>query len=79
MYGLAESLRLYRLHVESFDAVALHRDMAGRDLACWCPLDQPCHADMLLEVATPNSGRKASMTDLLTTLQRLEVESRHAT
>lgn len=26
-------------------------DLAGRDLACWCPLDQPCHADVLLEVA----------------------------
>ena len=23
----------------------------GRDLACWCPLDQPCHADVLLELA----------------------------
>lgn len=21
------------------------------DLACWCPLDQPCHADVLLELA----------------------------
>ena len=21
------------------------------DLACWCPLDQPCHADVLLEIA----------------------------
>lgn len=27
------------------------RDLAGRDLACWCPLDQPCHADVLLEIA----------------------------
>jgi hypothetical protein len=26
-------------------------DLRGRDLACWCPLDQPCHADVLLEVA----------------------------
>lgn len=25
--------------------------LAGRDLACWCPLDEPCHADVLLEVA----------------------------
>ena len=25
--------------------------LADRDLACWCPLDQPCHADVLLEVA----------------------------
>ncbi|MFI6302126.1 DUF4326 domain-containing protein [Amycolatopsis thailandensis] len=26
-------------------------DLAGRDLACWCPLNQPCHADVLLEIA----------------------------
>lgn len=29
----------------------IRRDLAGRDLACWCPLDQPCHADVLLELA----------------------------
>lgn len=27
--------------------------LAGHDLACWCPLDQACHADVLLEVANP--------------------------
>jgi hypothetical protein len=27
------------------------RDIDERDLACWCPLDQPCHADVLLEAA----------------------------
>ncbi|MGY4543275.1 hypothetical protein ACVWY0_003208 [Arthrobacter sp. UYNi723] len=26
----------------------------GKNLACWCPLDQPCHADVLLELA--NAG-----------------------
>lgn len=25
--------------------------LRGRDLMCWCPLDQPCHADVLLELA----------------------------
>lgn len=25
--------------------------LIGRDLACWCPLGQPCHADVLLELA----------------------------
>lgn len=25
--------------------------LAGKNLACWCPLDQPCHADVLLEIA----------------------------
>lgn len=28
--------------------------LRGRDLACWCPLDHPCHADVLLEIA--NAG-----------------------
>ncbi len=23
--------------------------LRGKDLACWCPLDQPCHADVLLK------------------------------
>ncbi len=25
--------------------------LRGKNLACWCPLDQPCHADALLELA----------------------------
>jgi len=25
--------------------------LAGRDLACWCAVGQPCHADVLLEIA----------------------------
>ncbi len=25
--------------------------LKGHDLACWCPLNQPCHADVLLEIA----------------------------
>ena len=43
-------------------AVALFRERAvdglpdltplrGKNLACWCPLGQPCHADVLLELA----------------------------
>lgn len=27
------------------------RELRGKDLACWCPLDQPCHADVLLRIA----------------------------
>ena len=25
--------------------------LAGKDLMCWCPTSQPCHADVLLEIA----------------------------
>jgi hypothetical protein len=38
-------------------AALLRGDLRGRDLACWCPLDQPCHADVLLELA--NGGGAA--------------------
>ena len=31
-------------------------ELAGRDLACWCPLDGPCHADVLLALAAPRSS-----------------------
>lgn len=49
--------------VDAAIAVALYRQafapdlpdiitqLRGKDLACWCPLDQPCHADVLLELA----------------------------
>jgi|GEM_PF-1954197 len=30
----------------------IRRELAGRSVACWCPLDgQPCHADTVLRVA----------------------------
>jgi hypothetical protein len=28
-------------------------ELRGKNLACWCPLDQPCHADVLLQLANP--------------------------
>jgi hypothetical protein len=30
---------------------SIKRELGGHDLACWCALDQPCHADVLLELA----------------------------
>lgn len=28
-------------------------ELHGKNLACWCRLDQPCHADILLKLANP--------------------------
>jgi hypothetical protein len=30
---------------------AVKRELRGKNLACWCKLDDPCHADVLLEIA----------------------------
>jgi hypothetical protein len=29
----------------------IRRELGGHDLACWCPLGGPCHAEVLLEIA----------------------------
>jgi hypothetical protein len=43
---------LFRVWIELRGfAPQIRRELVGRDLACWCPLDQPCHADVLLEIA----------------------------
>lgn len=34
----------------------IRRELRGKNLACWCPLDQPCHADVLLELANSPKG-----------------------
>ena len=53
-YSREQSVNSYVAWVELqpspfFDAVK--RILKGKNLACWCPLDQPCHADILLAIA----------------------------
>jgi hypothetical protein len=33
-----------------------YEPLRGKNLACWCPLDKPCHADVLLELANTPEG-----------------------
>lgn len=51
----AKAVELYRWKMETdgFWSNAKRRlhDLRGKNLACWCPLDQPCHADVLLDIA----------------------------
>ena len=47
-----DMLRRAPLQADGRDVYAsIRHNLAGKDLACWCPLDQPCHADVLLEIA----------------------------
>ena len=34
-------------------AAAIRAALGGHDLACWCPANGPCHADLLLTIANP--------------------------
>lgn len=66
--ALAEAIDLYRIRIvnwanDEFDAddpvAEALAPLRGRDLACWCPLEDaagrrmPCHADVLLQMANP--------------------------
>lgn len=52
-YGRTGAIDKYRTWIEGriHDGHANLTELTGRDLACWCPLDEPCHADVLLELA----------------------------
>ena len=44
---------LKTIHPDQWQALTaeIRKHLRGKDLMCWCPLDQPCHADVLLELA----------------------------
>jgi len=53
--GRVEAVRRFAEDLDegglSFTVQDVREHLAGHDLACYCPLDGPCHADVLLEVA----------------------------
>lgn len=50
----------------------IRSELAGKNLACWCPLDGPCHADVLLELA---NGPTAPIADLARRLEARTIET----
>ncbi len=52
-YGKERAVRNYRGWILGMVLIK-GRDLEqlrGKNLACYCPLDQPCHADVLLDLA----------------------------
>ncbi|MGH3217885.1 MAG: DUF4326 domain-containing protein [Streptosporangiaceae bacterium] len=51
-YGPVAAVQLYREYLAGRPRLkeAARLELAGRDLACWCPSGQPCHADVLIEL-----------------------------
>ncbi len=49
---VTDLFREYLDRPEQAEKVArIKAELRGKDLACWCPVDEPCHGDVLLEVA----------------------------
>lgn len=51
--GRAEAVRRFRAWIEADAALRAQAraELRGRDLLCWCPIDEPCHADVLVDVS----------------------------
>ncbi len=50
-----ETFRAYIGNLPELIASA-RKTLRGKNLACYCALDQPCHADVLLEVANSDAA-----------------------
>lgn len=50
----AAAVFMFRKHRRPFNVDLA--ELRGKDLACWCAPDQPCHADVLLEWANAPEG-----------------------
>ena len=55
-YVGSKAVSLYRAHIAmlSQEILSMLEELRGKNLACWCSLDKPCHADILLEIANEN-------------------------
>ena len=49
-YRVSEYRRLVKTAISCGMHYSWH-ELRGKNLACWCPMDRPCHADVLLEIA----------------------------
>ncbi len=58
----AEAVALYVERVPAAPEGRRYEELRGHDLACWCPLDGPCHADVLLRRANgPARARERAL------------------
>ena len=51
---LEDTVALFRERIGQgppFDVELIRTELRGRNLGCWCPPGQPCHADVLLRIA----------------------------
>lgn len=50
-----QAVAMYRAWMKSCMTTAVEKSdptvLRGKQLGCWCPLDRPCHADVLAELA----------------------------
>lgn len=54
----AECVLRYRSSMSPSYARRAQAELHGKNLACWCKIGDPCHADALLEIANSETEAK---------------------
>ena len=52
-HGRTEAIKKFReyLYKNPLLIEQAKKELSGKNLSCWCKIDEPCHADVLLELA----------------------------
>lgn len=52
-YGRRLAIVNFKMRMQNMQLInpSFFDELRGKNLACWCRLDEPCHADVLLEIA----------------------------
>jgi hypothetical protein len=60
----SDAVEAFRLFMERNPLIIdeAKTELRGKNLACWCRLDEPCHADVLLEMANAELTRGRATT-----------------
>lgn len=64
-YGRDGAVAKSRSHLENLRAIGVLdlSELRGKNLACWCKPGEPCHADVLLEMANKGGTCRGSGVD----------------
>ena len=55
---VAEHRKEFVAGLETYGVATALEELRGKNIACWCPLDSPCHGDVYLELANrPTKGK----------------------
>jgi hypothetical protein len=52
-YGRRLAIVNFKMRMQNMQLInpSFFDELRGKNLVCWCRLDEPCHADVLLEIA----------------------------
>ena len=58
-YGLEQALRNYRVWLQQklIEEPDFLEPLRGKDLVCFCPVDEACHADIIIEFIEKENNR----------------------